>query len=66
VPPVPTKDNIATTENKPKVIVPPTKKPELKVPPIKKEVKKEDIPLPPPLKGKIPPPPPPPPPIKKK
>ncbi len=66
VPPVPTKNNIATTENKPEVKVPPIIKPEVKVPPIIKEVKKEDIPLPPPLKGKIPPPPPPPPPIKKK
>jgi hypothetical protein len=66
VPPVSTKNNIATTEKKPEVKVPPIIKPEVKVPPIIKEVKKEDIPLPPPLKGKIPPPPPPPPPIKKK
>jgi hypothetical protein len=66
VPPVPTKNNIATTENKPEVKVPPIIKPEVKVPPIIKKVKKEDIPLPPPLKGKIPPPPPPPPPNKKK
>jgi hypothetical protein len=65
VPPVPTKNNIATTENKPEVKLPPIIKPEVKVPPVIKEVKKEDIPLPPPLKGKIPPPPPPPP-IKKK
>jgi hypothetical protein len=66
VPPVPYKNKISTTENKPEVKVPPIIKPEVKVPPIIKEVKKEDIPLPPPLKGKIPPPPPPPPPIKKK
>jgi hypothetical protein len=66
VPPVPNKNKISTTENKPEVKVPPIIKPEVKVPPIIKEVKKEDIPLPPPLKGKIPPPPPPPPPIKKK
>jgi hypothetical protein len=66
VPPVPTKNNIATTENKPEVKAPPIIKPEVKLPPIIKEVKKVDIPLPPPLKGKIPPPPPPPPPIKKK
>jgi hypothetical protein len=67
VPPVPNKNNINTTENIPEVKVPPIIKPEVKVPPIIKEVKKDDIPLPPPLKGKIPPPPPPPPPpIKKK
>jgi hypothetical protein len=64
VPPVPNNNKISTTENKPEVKVPPIIKPEIKVPPIIKEVKKEDIPLPPPLKGKIPPPPPPP--IKKK
>lgn len=66
VPPVPNKNNVTITENKPKVKLPPIIKPVVKVPPVIKEVKKVDIPLPPPLKGKIPPPPPPPPPIKKK
>jgi hypothetical protein len=66
VPPVPTMNYIATTEHKPVVKVPPIIKPEVKVPPIIKEVQKEDIPLPPALKGKFPPPPPPPPPTKKK
>jgi hypothetical protein len=64
--PVPNKNNVTTTENKPEVKLPPIIKPEVKVPPVIKEVKKEDIPLPPTLKGQIPPPPPPPPPIKKK
>lgn len=61
VPPVPNKKDVNTQEkkadNKLEVKTPPIIKPEVKLPPVIKDVKKVNIPLTPPSKGKVPPPP---------